>query len=137
MTCYLDQLVLSKWLQTDTVDDLSSAKSQLVQSLDRQITQVEGALNDGVFMDMVRAWLRCETDDIALPVDRFYWEHSTGAWIVTLQLNGYVVPMSADKPSIEVGHCEDIPNTLETLKQAVKAGELDQQLQLHLLQYRT
>lgn len=128
MTCYLEQLTLSAWLQTDKVDDLASVRSQLLQSLDRQIEQVEMALNDGVFIDMVRAWLRCETDDIALPVDRFYWEHSTGAWIITLQLNGHVVPISADEPSVEVGHCDDIPNTLKTLKRAIKMGELDYQL---------
>jgi len=128
MTCYLEQLTLSAWLQTDTVDDLASARSQLLQILDRQIEQVEMALNDGVFIDMVRAWLRCEDEHIPLPVDRFHWEHRTGAWIITLQLNGHLVPISADKPSIEVGHCEDIPNTLELLKKAVKSGELDHEI---------
>ncbi|WP_299146779.1 hypothetical protein [uncultured Tateyamaria sp.] len=136
MTSYLDQLTLSTWLQTDVVDDLAAARSQLVQSLDHQINQVETALNDGVFIDMVRAWLRCEDQEIPIGSDRFYWEHSSGAWIITLQLNGHVLWVSAKKPSIEVGHCEDIPNTLELLKQAIKAGELDQQLQVHLHRYK-
>lgn len=133
---YLDQLTLSTWLQTDVVDDLASARTQLVQSLDRQIVQTEQALNDGAFLDMVQAWLRCEDQEIPIGSDRFYWEHRNGAWIITLQLNNHVLWVSAQKPSIEVGHCEDIPNTLELLKQAVKAGELDQQLQMHIAQYR-
>lgn len=129
---YLDQLVLSAYLQTDHRDDLANVKSQLVRELDRQIQQVENALNDGAFLDMVSAWLKCEEPDMPLHVDRFYWQHPTGAWLITLQLDGETLAISPQKPSIEVGHCEDIPNALELLKLAVKAGELDCQIQLLL-----
>jgi hypothetical protein len=130
MDKYLDQLVLSAYLQTDTHEDLAAAKSQLVRSLDRQIQQVEAALNDGAFLDMVQAWLRCEEPSMPLHVDRFYWQHPTGAWFITLQLNGETLAITAQKPSVEVGHCEDIPNALEQLKLVLKAGELDAEIRL-------
>ena len=109
-------------------DRFDTLKSDLIQSLDRQINQVEAQLNDGVFSDMVRAWLRCAGEDVFMPVDRFYLQHRSGAWIITLTVDGQVVPISETLPSIEVGHAEDIPNCLDKLKQAIKAGERDKML---------
>jgi len=125
MEQYLSKLVFCPFLPNAQRDPLDALKSDLVQSLDRQINQVEAQLNDGMFLDMVRAWLRCEDMDASLTVDRFYWQHSSGAWIITLSVDGQVVPITETLPSIEVGHADDIPNCLHTLKQAIKAGELD------------
>lgn len=125
---HLQQLNLCSYLPNEQRDQLDTLKSDLVQSLNRQIQQVEAQLNDGVFIEMVRTWLRCEDEDTSLPADRFYWQHRSGAWIITLSVDGDVVPISAERPSVEVGHAEDIPNALGTLKLAVKSGELDAQL---------
>jgi len=122
---HLQQLTLCPYLPNDKRDQLDALKADLFQSLDRQINQVEVSLNDGVFLDMVRAWLRCEDEEISLPADRFYWQYRTGAWIITLTVDGQVVPITESLPSIEVGHAEDIPNCLGTLKAAIKAGEVD------------
>ena len=126
----LQQLTLCPYLPNEQRDQLDTLKSDLIQSLDRQINQVEAQLNDGVFLDMVRAWLRCEGEDVFMPVDHFYWQHRTGAWVITLAVDGQVVPISETLPSIEVGHADDIPNCLDTLKRSIKAGELDEQLEL-------
>lgn len=126
---HLQQLTLCPYLPNEQRDPLDVLKSDLIQSLDRQINQVEAQLNDGVFLDMVRAWLRCEDEDLSMPVDRFYWQHRSGAWIITLTVDGQVVPITETLPSIEVGHADGIPNCLGTLKRAIKAGELDQHLQ--------
>lgn len=125
---HLQQLTLCLYLPNEQRDQLDTLKFDLIQSLDRQINQVEAHLNDGIFLDMVRAWLRCEDMDASMPVDRFYWQHRSGAWIITLTVDGQVVPITESLPSIEVGHADDIPNCLDTLKRAIKAGELDEQL---------
>lgn len=126
----LQQLTLCPYLPNEQRDQLDTLKSDLIQSLDRQINQVEAQLNDGVFLDMVRAWLRCEDMGTSMQADRFYWQHRSGAWIITLNVDGHVVPISETLPSIEVGHADDIPNCLDTLKRSIKAGELDEQLEL-------
>jgi len=125
---HLQQLTLCPFLPNNQRDQLDALKSDLIQSLDRQINQVEAQLNDGVFLDMVRAWLRCEDEDKSMPVDRFYWRHRSGAWIITLTVDSQVVPITESLPSIEAGHADDIPNCLDTLKRAIKAGELDETL---------
>ena len=125
---HLQQLTLCSYLPNEQLDQLDALKSDLVQSLDRQIQLVEAQLNDGVFLDMVRAWLRCEDEDVFMPADRFYWQHRSGAWILTLTVDGLVVPITESLPSIEVGHADDIPNCLDVLKRAIKAGELDEHL---------
>ena len=125
---HLQQLALCPYLPNQQRDQLDLLKSDLIQSLDQQVNQVEAQLNDGVFLDMVRAWLRCEDMDVSMPVDRFYWQHRSGAWIITLTVDGQVVPIAGNLPSIEVGHAEDIPSCLDVLKRAIKAGELDSQL---------
>lgn len=123
---YLSQLTLCRFLPNDQRDQLDAVKSHLVQNLERQSHYVEAQLNDGVFLDMLRSWLRCE--DERLPADCFYWQHASGAWMITLRLDGEILPVSADYPSVEVGHCDDLPQVMDLLKRAVKAGELDQQL---------
>jgi hypothetical protein len=125
---HLQQLTPCLYLPNEQRDQLDMLKSDLIHSLDRQINQVEAQLNDGVFLDMVRAWLRCEDEDVSMPADRFYWQHRSGAWIITLTEDGHVVPITDSMPSIEVGYADDIPKCLDTLKQAIKAGELDEQL---------
>ena len=128
MTQHLQHLTLCPFLPNAQRDQLDTLKADLLKSLDRQIHHVEASLNDGVLVDMVRAWLRCEDADEPVPSERFYWQHRTGAWIITLQVDGAVVRISEDRPSIEVGHADDIPNALETVKQAIKANELDDHL---------
>jgi hypothetical protein len=125
---HLQQLTPCPYLPNEQRHQLDTLKSDLAQSLDRQINQVEAHLNDGVFLDMVRVWLRCEDEDFSMPMDRFYWQHRTGAWIITLTVDDQIVPITENLPSIEVGHADDIPNCLVTLKHAIKAGELDEQL---------
>lgn len=136
MTSFLKQLTLSSALPSDQLTDLEQAKFQLAKSLDRQITMVEQALNDDAFLDLVQAWLRCEEPQMRLAGDQFYWQNHTGAWFIKLTLGNHILPISPQKPTVEVGHCEDIPNALETLKQAIVAGELDQVISLHFSQAR-
>lgn len=129
MSDIISQLTLSHWLPDDELDDLARAKLWLIHELDRQITQSELMLNEGRFLEMVQSWLRCE-DIVGEPFikDQFYWQHHTGAWMITLHIKGQVLPITDDRPSIEVGHFEDILNTLEMLKRAVKAGQLDERV---------
>jgi hypothetical protein len=118
---HLTTLTPSRFLPSDQSDDFAELKFKLIQVLDRQAGHCEALLNDGVFEGMVRLWLRCEDDALSLPADRFYWQHKTGAWIITLRVDQHILPICETYPSIEVGHAEDIPNALETLKRAYSA----------------
>jgi hypothetical protein len=125
---YLKKLTLSHYHPNEKYSTLDETRLKLVQALDRQAQHCEALLNDGVFLDMVRSWLRCEDEAMCLPADRFYWQHRTGCWMITLRVDEHVLSITDDKVSVEVGYAEDIPNVLETLKMAVKAGELDEKL---------
>ncbi len=65
-------------------------------------------------------------------MDRFCWQRKTGAWIIKLDDDRNFVPITNDLPSIEVGHAEDIPNALVTIKRAIEIGELDAALEPNL-----
>lgn len=60
---------------------------------------------------------------------RPWWFNSdTGALCVTIKYGTKVIELAKGKPSIELLNQEELISTLELVKKAVEAGELDQQI---------
>ena len=50
-------------------------------------------------------------------------------WFVSVKYGSYTIELSKGKPSVEVATASDLIKTLETIKSAVEAGELDAQIE--------
>ncbi len=59
---------------------------------------------------------------------KWYWRNADGVWLLEVRYGNKALKLSGDKTAVEAGGVEKLADTIETLKAAVKAGELDKQL---------
>ena len=64
------------------------------------------------------------------PIRKWWWKNQHGAWMISLHDGNRLIPLDDDNTSVEVGDIEQMVTTLETLRDAVIAGELDAQLEV-------
>ena len=55
----------------------------------------------------------------------WYWQDSTGKWLIELRYGNTVLALAKDKCAVEVGPREKLEETFKALIEAVQAGELD------------
>ena len=131
----LSKLTLTATSPRQPMTPLARKRIKLLQKLDQQIAAAQAEANDEQFMEEIKRWIKDgETGDkqlktIERPIKKWWWQNEHGAWIITLRDGNKIIPLSKDNTSVEVGNLEDMVSTLQTLRQAVIAGELDDQLE--------
>ena len=131
----LSKLTLTATSPRQPMTPLARKRIKLLQKLDQQIAAAQAEANDEQFMEEIKRWIKDgETGDkqlktIERPIKKWWWQNEHGAWIITLRDGNKIIPLSKDNTSVEVGSIEDMVSTLQTLRQAVIAGELDDQLE--------
>ena len=109
---------------------------KLLEQLDIQITAAECEVNDEEYLHSVRQWVRVEGSDekqlITKPVRVRYWwwTANNGKVMLALRQGNRVMELGNGKQSVEVGEIANLPDVLKTLREAVAAGELDEQLKV-------
>jgi len=131
----LEKLKLSATSPREPMTPLARKRIKLLGKLDQQVEAAEAEARDEEFMEEIKRWVRDEeTGDKSLvtkqrPVRKWWWQNQHGVWMISLRDGNRVLPLGEDKTSVEVGSMEEIVSTLQTLREAVIAGELDQQLE--------
>jgi hypothetical protein len=69
-----------------------------------------------------------ETIAVNKRIRPWWFNSSTGSMCVTIKYGTKVIELAKGKPSIELPNQEELISTLELVKKAVEAGELDQQI---------
>lgn len=69
-----------------------------------------------------------ETIAMTKRIRPWWFNSSTGSLCVTIKYGTKVIELAKGKPSIEVTGKDELISTLELVKKAVEAGELDQQI---------
>lgn len=131
---HLSKLSLSNSSRKQPVSPVARKRLNLIRKLDLQIQAATAELKDEEFLEDIRKWVRGEdgerqqiTEQRA--VRKWWWQHHTGAWMVTLRDGAKELPLLEDKNSIEVGEITNLVDALQTIRSAVIAGELDDQLE--------
>jgi hypothetical protein len=107
-----------------------------LEQLDIQITAAQCEVDGSDYLHSVRRWVRVEGSNekqlITKPVHvkRWWWANEMGKLMVSLRQGNRVMEVAPGKVSIEVGAIEQLPETLKTLREAIAAGELDEQLKV-------
>jgi len=70
-----------------------------------------------------------KTVEVAKRVKSWVWAGENGKLCVSLRYGAKVVELAKGKSAVELASNADLVKTLETLKQAVESGELDEQIQ--------
>jgi len=131
---HLSQLSLTVSSQKTPVSPVAKKRLNLLRKLETQIEAAEAELRDEEFLEDIRKWVRGEdgerkqiTEQRA--VRKWWWQHHTGAWMLTLRDGAKELPLLEDKNSIEVGEITNLVEVLQTVRSAVLAGELDDALE--------
>lgn len=131
----LSKLTLTATSPREPITPLARKRIKLLNRIEQQINAAEAELLDEQFMEEIKRWVRNEeTGDKALitterPVRKWWWKNQHGAWMISLRDGNRLIPLGDDNTSVEVGAIEQMVTTLETLRDAVIAGELDGQLE--------
>lgn len=131
---HLSKLSLSNSSRKQPVSPVARKRLNLIRKLDLQIQAADAELKDEEFLEDIRKWVRGEdgereqiTEQRA--VRKWWWQHHTGAWMITLRDGAKELPLLEDKNSIEIGEIANLVDALQTIRSAVIAGELDDQLE--------
>lgn len=131
----LSKLTLTTTTPNQPLTSLARKRIKLIQKLDQQILAAEVEADDEVFMEQVRRWVRNEetgkNDPVMFerPVKKWWWINQHGALMISLKDGNKIIPLDEKHSSIEVGGIESLAGSLETVRAAVIAGELDTQLE--------
>lgn len=131
----LDKLKLTAASPREPLTPLSRKRKRLLQKLDKQIQAAHAEARDEEFLDEVTRWVRCEDTGDKQPITmhrqfkKWWWQNQHGAWMLSLRDGNRLIPLSDDKSSVEIGELQALVSTLETLREAIVAGELDAQLE--------
>ena len=67
---------------------------------------------------------------------RWWWNDEDGQVMLTLRYGNRPLAITGDKSTIEIGTLDKLPKVIETIIEAVKAGELDKQLNAAMAERR-
>ena len=131
---HLSKLNLTATSQKQPVSPVARKRLNLLRKLETQIEAAQAELRDEEFLEDIRKWVRGEDGERTQvteqrAVRRWWWQHHTGAWMLTLRDGAKELPLAEDKTSIEIGEITNLVDTLETIRSAVLAGEIDPALE--------
>jgi hypothetical protein len=132
----LSTLTLSSASPREKLSPVARKRFKLLEQLDIQITAAEAEVDGAEYLHSVRRWVRVEGSNekqlITKPVQVrcWWWTNDLGKIMVSLRQGNRVMEIAPGKVSIEVGDITALPEVLKTLREAVAAGELDEQLKV-------
>jgi hypothetical protein len=131
---HLAKLTLAASSKKEPVSPVHRKRLNLLKKLEVQIEAAEAELRDEEFLEDIRKWVRDEDGErrqvtVQRPVRKWWWQHHSGAWMITLRDGAKELPIAEGKSSIDVGEIANLVDVLQTLRSAVLAGELDPALQ--------
>lgn len=132
---YLSKLTLTQTSQREPLTPLAWKRIKLLRDLGLQIAAAEAQANDEEFLQEIKRWVRVEDSNEKQlvtqnkPVRKWWWNNQHSALMISLKDGNKIIPLDDQNISVEVGGIEDLVSTLETIRSAVIAGELDASLE--------
>ena len=111
-------------------------RNKLSSKLWEQIQLAKSQLEGTPFVVMkYRSMVDRETGlrkQVELPkrIKPWWFQSEQGKVCVSVKYGSWTIELAKGKPSVEVANAQDLIKTLETIKSAVEAGELDAQIEM-------
>jgi len=111
-------------------------RNKLSSKLWEQIQLAKSQLDGTPFVVMkYRSMVDRETGlrkQVELPkrIKPWWFQSEQGKVCVSVRYGSWTIELAKGKPSVEVANAQDLIKTLETIKSAVEAGELDVQIEM-------
>ncbi len=109
-------------------------RGKMLEALDLQIEAAKAMLNGETYIRKVMRWVDDpETGErvrkeVPVRFRTWYWKDEKGNYMLDVRYGNKRLEIKPKKPAIEIGEGENLVPTLETLREAVNAGELDKLL---------
>lgn len=130
----LSKLTLTTTTPNQPLTALAHKRIKLIRKLDQQLLAAECASEGMEHTEEIKRWVKSEqTGEKELitqsrQVKKWWWANEHGALMLTLKDGNKIIPLDDNHKSVEVGGIGDLAGTIETVRAAVIAGELDNQL---------
>lgn len=130
----LANLKLSDTSPRAKLSPVARKRQKLLDQIDLQLKAATAFLAGETVQQDVQRWVRVEgSDDKQLvtrkkPVRPWWWRNDVGRLMLSVRAGNRLLDLAEGKVSIDVGTPEHLQKTIETLREAVAAGELDEQL---------
>lgn len=136
---YLNKLTLSDRQRASvkqTVEERLRAKliDRLTEQKELSEADLKGEQLTKTRVKFVKDDTTGETTRIEVPkkIRRWWWKDETDAVMLVIRYGNKLVQIAKDKGTIEVGTLDKLPKVIDTVIEAVKAGELDKALKAAL-----
>lgn len=136
---YLNKLTLTDRQHADvkqTVEERLRAKliDRLAEQKELAEADLKGEQLTKTRIKFVKDDTTGETTRIEVPkqIRRWWWKDETDAVMLVIRYGNKPVHITKDKSTIEVGTMDKLPQVIDTVIEAVKAGELDKALKAAL-----
>ncbi len=109
-------------------------RQKIFETIDNQIAAAKADANGEPFELLVMRWVKDpDTEErvrkeVPLRLRRWWWKDEKGGLMLDVRYGNKRIELATKKPTIEVCDTDKLIPTLETIKEAVIAGELDKQL---------
>ncbi len=109
-------------------------RGNMLRALDLQIEAAKAMLNGETFIRKAMRWVKDpETGErvrkeVPVRYRPWFWKDEQGNYMLEVRYGNKRLELKPKKSTIEVGEAEKLIPTLETLRDAVNAGELDKLL---------
>lgn len=130
----LATLKLSDTSPRAKLSTVARKRQKLLEQIDLQLKAAAAFLAGDTFQQEIQRWVRVEGSankqlvTKARPVRAWWWRNDVGKLMLSARSGGKLLEFAEGKVSIEVGGPEELIKTIETLREAVSAGELDAQI---------
>ena len=140
---YLTKLKLTDKTRTDVETNPEDAlRNKLITRLLEQKELVEADLK-GELISKTRFKFVTDSEtgeskrvEVQKQLRRWWWNDEDGQVMLTLRYGNKPLAITGDKSTIEIGTLDKLPKIIETIIEAVKAGELDKQLNAAMAERR-
>jgi len=131
----LEKLKLSEKTRSEMLTSPKlKMRAKIVEAIENQIAAAEADAKDEPFVLRGMRWVNDpETGErvfkeVPLKFRRWWWKDEAGKLMCDIRYGNKRIELMAKKPTIEVGEIAGLVPALQTVKEAVLAGELDRQL---------
>lgn len=110
-------------------------RRRLAEALSLQIDIATADAAGQSFKRLHQKWVKGddgerELRNVPIAIRRWWWSDDKGVTYVTLKHGSKIIELAPGKNAIEVGPADQLPKQLTALREAVLAGELDEQARL-------
>lgn len=124
----LSKLKVVEYVKETTANPIATRRRKLIAKIDEQIMLA----NDPAYTAVRTKWIRSKEGDkkveVARAIKRWWHTNITGKTILTVRYANKALELAEGKCGIELASDSELVSTLELIKQAVGAGELDDKI---------